>query len=88
MASNQNKSPIGLLAGALAAMTERACEAERQMDAAKEDAKNWYEAYQRRDEKVKELEAQLAAEKAEHKKTRESLQLVLSESAPMQKARR
>lgn len=76
--NNQPKNPIGILAGVLAAMTERAYEAERQRDAAKEDAKNWYDLFQTKDAKVKELEAQLAAEKEEHRKTRQALQRAIS----------
>lgn len=74
----KNTSPIGAIASALAEMTERACEAERQRDAATEDAKNWYELYQRKEAQVKELEVRLTAEIEEHRKTRHDLQRALS----------
>ena len=82
MEEKKNRSPIGIMAGALAAMTERAYEAERQRDAAKEDADNWYQLYMTRDMELKNAEAKLAAEMAEHKKTRNALQRAL---APTQK---
>lgn len=82
MEGKKTTSPIGIMAGALAAMTERACEAERQRDAAKEDARNWYEGYQRKDAQVKDLELKLETEKEAHRKTRKDLQRAL---APVQK---
>ena len=77
MEEKKNRNPIGVLASALAVMTERAYDAERQRDAAREDASNWYDLYQRKDAQVKDLEAKLAAEIAEHKKTRNALQRVM-----------
>ena len=41
--NEKTNSPISILADTLAEMTERAMEAERQRDAAKEDATNWYQ---------------------------------------------
>lgn len=43
--NEKTKTPIELMAALLAEMTERAMEAERQRDAAKEDASNWYQHY-------------------------------------------
>lgn len=75
---DKKKSPIDLIAEALAKMTERAMEAERQRDAAKEDANNWYNLYQRRDAQLTETIHKLDAEIAEHQKTRAALKHALS----------
>ena len=69
----QTKTPLQIMADALAEMTERAMEAERQRDAAKEDASNWYDRYVYTNAKLKETEAALQYEEAEHKKTRAAL---------------
>ena len=78
MEGKKNTSPIGILADALAAMTERAMAAERQRDAAKEDADNWCQTYFRKETQLREAEEKLAAERAAHQKTRHALQLALS----------
>ena len=77
---NKNKTPLQIMADALAEMTERAMEAERQRDAAKEDANNWYEGYQRKDAQVKDLELKLETEREAHRKTRRDLRYALSSS--------
>lgn len=78
----KTKGPIDLIAEALAKMAAHAIESERQRDAAKEDAANWYQLYQRKDAQLKETEAKLEAEITEHQKTRQALQHALS---PVQK---
>ena len=80
--NEKTKSPISILADALAAMTERAMEAERQRDAAKEDTENWYHLYQQKDKRLLETMEKLTAEIEQHKKTRQALQYAL---APHQK---
>ena len=55
------KSPIARMADMLAEMTERAVEAERQRDAAKEDANNWYRLCLDKDAQLKAAEEKLAA---------------------------
>lgn len=80
--NEKTNSPISILADALAAMTERAMEAERQRDAAKEDSTNWYQMYQKKDKHLLETMEKLSAEIEEHKKTRKALQHAL---APDQK---
>ena len=72
------KTPLQIMANALEEMTERAMEAERQRDAAKEDANNWYDLYQRKDAGLHETQRRLEAEIAEHQKTRASLTHALS----------
>ena len=59
--NDKTKSPIALVADLLATMTERAMEAERQRDASKEDAENWYRLYLTKDEQLKAAEAKLTA---------------------------
>lgn len=76
--NEKTNSPISILADALAAMTERAMEAERQRDAAKEDATNWYQMYQKKDKHLLETLEKLSAEVEEHKKTRQALQHALT----------
>ena len=63
---NEKTTPIGRMADLLAEMTERAMEAERQRDAAKEDAENWYQHYQNKDEKLADMKAVLDARIAEN----------------------
>lgn len=75
---NQTKSPIQIMADALAEMTERAHEAERQRDAAKEDAQNWYENYLRKAAALNEAEEKLTTEIAAHKETMQQLMHALS----------
>lgn len=57
----KTKSPIALMAAMLAEMAERAVEAERERDAAKKDADNWYRLYTAKDEQLKDAEAELNA---------------------------
>ena len=72
------KTPIEALAFTLGEMTARAMEAERQRDAAKEDANNWYDLYQRKEAQVKDLELKLETEMEAHRKTRKDLQRALA----------
>lgn len=71
------KTPIEVLACALGEMTARAMEAERQIEAAKEDAKNWYELFHQKDVQLKEAEAKLAAEIEAHHRTRRQFKEVI-----------
>lgn len=76
----KSKSPISLVADLLATMTERALEAERKRDEAKEEAENWYRHYMNKDTQLKEAEAKLAAEIEAHRDTRQALQQSLGTS--------
>ena len=60
------KSPIGCMADLLAEMSERVMEAEREKDAAKEDAENWYLHYLEKSEQLKAAEAKLTAQMEEN----------------------
>ena len=71
------KSPVTLMAEALAKMTERAIEAERQRDAAKKDADNWYQNWQHKDAQVKRAEEALSAEIEAHEHTRSMLRMAM-----------
>lgn len=73
----KTKTPLQIMADALAEMTERAMEAERQRDAAKEDANNWYSLYQRRDAQLTETIAKLDAEIEAHRCTQRSVQALI-----------
>lgn len=66
-------TPIGCMAALLAEMTERAMEAERQRDAAKEDAGNWYQHYLSKVEQLKAAEAKQAALIEENKGLRDTI---------------
>ena len=57
----KTKNPIALILDLLAEMTERAMEAERQRNAAKKDADNWYRLYLDKDAHLQAAEAKLAA---------------------------
>ena len=56
----KTKSPITLMAEALAKMTERAIEAERERDDANNRANNWYQICQGKDAQLQAAEAKLA----------------------------
>lgn len=71
-------NPIRIMADALAEMTERAILAERQRDAATEDAANWYQLYQSRDKQLEETRNLLEAEIDAHHNTRLELQRALN----------
>ena len=70
---NSTKTPISRMAELLAEMTERAVEAERQRDAAKQDAENWYQIYHAKAEKLEEAEAALAAQIKENEELRSAI---------------
>lgn len=72
----QIKNPIDQLAYLLGAMTTRAIEAERERDAAKLDAENWYKNWQRKDEQLEECRKELE----EHKKLLEAAEIRLNEA--------
>ena len=57
----QEATPIGVLAAMLGVMTERAQAAERERDAALRDSEIWRASWQRKENEVKELQAQLKA---------------------------
>lgn len=64
---NENtKTPIEILTDALAEMTARAAEAERQRDLAREDADSWCKSYWNKNKKCVELEAELATQRADN----------------------
>lgn len=68
------KTPIEILSDALASMTERALEAERERDSAKKRADEWYQSWKRKDEEAKELQTMLSAEIKGHGKTKAELE--------------
>jgi hypothetical protein len=61
------------MAALLAEMTERATEAERQRDAAKEDAQNWYSLYHDKDVLLKRAEAALSEQIKENEELRSAV---------------
>lgn len=81
MNEQQTKGPIELVTDLLAAMTARAVEAERQLAEAKKSADEWYGYYQDKDKALKETEAKLSAEIAEHQSTRQALREALDNLA-------
>lgn len=66
-------TPIQRMAALLAEMTERAMEAERQRDAAREEAANWYQHYQNKDAKLNEVKAALTAQTKENEELRSTI---------------
>lgn len=74
----ETKSPLDLVTELLAVMTARAVEAERQRDEAQKSSDEWYNNWQNKDAQLKETEAKLAAEIAEHQNTRQQLREALS----------
>lgn len=75
--SEKQKSPIELLTELLATMTARAVEAERQRDEALKSSDEWYHNWQNKDAALKEAEAKLHDEIAEHQSTRQQLREAL-----------
>lgn len=73
----KSKSPIELMADLLATMTARATEAERQRDEAEKSSDEWYQNWKAKDAALKEAEAKLADEIAEHQVTRHQLREAL-----------
>lgn len=67
------KSPVERLTDALADMSILAIEMEQERDEARERENEWYQAYLRKDEQLKEVQAKLAAEIEEHRKTLQDL---------------
>lgn len=74
----ETKSPLDLVTELLAVMTARAVESERQRDEAQKSADEWYHNWQRKDAELKEAEAKLTAEIAEHQNTRQQLREALN----------
>lgn len=58
----KTKTPIGRMADLLAEMAERAMEAERQRDVAKEDSDQWYRLYLNKEEQLKATKELLDAQ--------------------------
>ena len=71
--NEKTTTPIGCMAALLAEMTERAMEAERQRDAAKDESDQWYRHYQNLEAKLKDAEASLAAQIKENEVLREAI---------------
>ena len=67
-------TPIEILSYALASMTERALEAERERDTAKKRADEWYRSWKSKDVEAKELQAMLSAEIKGHGRTKAELE--------------
>lgn len=71
--NEKTQTPIQRMAALLAEMTERAMEAERQRDAAREDASNWYQHYQNKVAKLNDTEVALAAQAKENEELRSTI---------------
>lgn len=79
---NENeKSPVQLMAGLLGEMTQRALDAERERDEARQSSDEWYQNWQRKDAELKEAQAKLSAEIEEHQRTRDRLREALENKA-------
>ena len=68
--NEKTRTPIESMAALLAEMTERAMEAERQRDAAKDDADQWYHGYLRKTAELEEAKNRLAAKTKENEELR------------------
>lgn len=73
MMNEKTKSAIGRMADLLAEMTERAMEAERERNAAKEDVENWYRRYLKNNEQLRAAEAKLDAQIKENEELRKKI---------------
>ena len=71
--NEKTTTPIGRMAELLAEMTERATEAERQRDAAREEADDWYRNYLRTKTQLEGTEAELTTKTKENEVLMETL---------------
>ena len=71
--NEKTTTPIEHMAYMLAKMTEIAIEAERQRDAAKNDAEQWYQNYLRKDAQLEEVEVELTAQINDNEKLRSKI---------------
>ena len=71
--NEKTRTPIESMAALLAEMTERVIEAERQRDAAKEDADQWYHGYLRKTAELEEAKNRLSAKTKENEELRGSI---------------
>lgn len=79
---NENtKSPVQLMADLLGEMTQRALDAERERDEARQSSDEWYQNWQHKDAELKEAQAKLSAEIEEHQRTRDRLREALENKA-------
>lgn len=79
---NENtKSPVQLMADLLGEMTQRALDAERERDEARQSSDEWYQNWQRKDAELKEAQTKLSAEIEEHQRTRDRLREALENKA-------
>lgn len=69
----KTKTPFELMAALLAEMTERAMTAERERDAAKYDADEWYRSYLRKTTELSEMVARFDAQVKENEELREAI---------------
>lgn len=67
------KTPIESMAALLAEMTERAMEAERERDAAKDDAEQWYQSYLRKTTELSGMIARFDAQTKENEELRSAI---------------
>lgn len=72
-------TPTERIASLLAEMADRAMEAERQRDAAKEDATQWYQSYLRKSEQLEEAREELAAQREENEKLQSTIVTYIDE---------
>lgn len=79
---NENtKSPVQLMADLLGEMTQRALDAERERDEARQSSDEWYQHWQHKDAELKEAQTKLSAEIEEHQRTRDRLREALENKA-------
>lgn len=69
----KRKTPIESMAALLAEMTERAMEAERERDAAKDDAEQWYQSYLRKTTELSGMIARFDAQAKENEELRSAI---------------
>lgn len=77
MSKEYENSPIHIMAEALANMTTRAINAERQLADALSSSDYWREKWQEKDRQLTKIEAKLAAEIKEHQNTQQALREAL-----------
>lgn len=74
----KTKSAIDILTAALGSMAKRCMEAEQERDQYACDLDYWEANYKEKDRQFREVTEKLAAEVAEHQKTRQALQYALT----------
>lgn len=80
----KKQSPIEILTGALAEMTQRAMDTEHELAVTKNSENTWYQLYQSQKEKIEDLRNELDKVKKENETLQSKLDELKEENAALQ----